>query len=282
MRCNGSSYVLSISVPEKFNGAVDRRNHSGEEAVELLEFLLSEGCSSSVVDAGIVSTRSRAVWKGGSFEFHNFLVNTGEAALRLGVSVEDIVVCIKAGLLDALTTPSGRYFLVVRNRRLSGLTPMRALAAKVPMDRRWHGRGIGRLVSALGTLCPGFPVGGFGLDDVKEAVERHAGWQAGRDYKAKSLEMVMSGFEDSGEIVRVVEAHRDLGSRRWRFASAPRAKAVPAVKPVQQMAVGDPVTPAVVSSDFAPTQKAVDQMVEELAGELVSQAKRRAREILGL
>lgn len=266
MYCDASNYELFVELSPKFKGVVDLKNHSGDEAGEVLALLISEGCS-PVVRAAPKSRNGRhAIWDGKGFSFRNFLVNTAEVAKRVDASPANIVKCIKSGVLNGYPNPSGHLWLVVKDGKLDGLTHVRAISAKAPRKRNRKGRGLGKVVLSLACV-PDFPGSNFGVEDLSAALESQAGWKAGRDYKEGGFVWLMNRLEKSKKVFRVVDGVRDVASRRWSFSKKP-AKVV--------------VSAPVVSEAVAPSPDTVSEMVEQLAGEIVSKAKQRARELLGL
>lgn len=276
MQCDSSKYVLFVRVPAKLDGSVDRKAHSGEDAATLLELLLSAGCSASVRPATKGASGRRAFWEGDGFAFYNFLLNTNEVAGGVRVRVPEIVNCVKAGILDAYSTPNGFFHLVVKNKKLAALTHMRAIAAKIPMKRSVKGKGLSKLVMALASECRGFPVGDFEIKDVRSALEVEADWRSGREYEENSLALVMLKLEKKGKIVRIVDAPRDMSSRRWSFVGK-QAAVKPAAPVVSAPVAAAPVTP---SSQTVGTH--IDQIARQFAGEIVERARSMAKEMLGL
>lgn len=276
MQCDPSNYDLFVEVPAKFKGVVDLKDHSGDDASEVLALLLAEGCSAVVRPAKRARNGRAAIWEGDGFAFRNFLLNTSEVAERVEVKPSEIVNCVKAGVLSAYPTPNGFFWFVVKDAKLDALTHMRVIAAKIPMKRSVKCKGLSRLVSALSSKSQGFPVNDFGVDEVKAALEREVDWKVGREYGDKSLQQTMTKLENDGEVIRVVDSPRDIGTRRWSFVKKPAvAKAKAPGHSVPSVAASVSPSPATVS-----TKK--DQMVEELAGELAGQVRQRARELLGL
>lgn len=285
MQCDASKYDLFVEVSDRFDGAVDRRSHSGDEALSLLEFLLSEKCAASVRPAKRARNGRFAQWEGNGFAFRNFLLNTSEVAASVGVSPVEVVNCIKSSILTAYATPNDSFWLVLKDAKQASLTHMRAIAAKIPMKRSVMSKGLSKLVSALSTKCPNFPVDDFGFEDVKVALKVEVDWRVGREYEDKSLVQTMNKLEKDGKIVRLVDSPRNVGARRWRFVfesdSAPSLEEV-VVHSVPVAVRSEPVVAVPVDSEPEKVASMRDRVVEKLAGELMAQAEQRARELMGL
>lgn len=276
MHCDASKYDLFVDVPAKFKGVVDLKDHSGDDAGEVLALLLAEGCSAVVRPAKRARNGRAAIWEGNGFSFRNFLLNTSEVAKRVGATPGEIVNCVKAGVLTGYLTPNDYFYFVLRDEKLEGLTYIRVIAAKVPMKRSVKGKGLTKIVLAFAEL-PDFPADDFCVGDLKVALERHADWKPGRDYEEVSFIYLMLKLEKEGRVARIVDSSKDIGARRWSFVTkAAQAK----VKPSSGRSL--PALASAVAPSPATLGKKKDQMVEELAGELVAQAKQRARELLGL
>jgi hypothetical protein len=224
----------------------------------------------------------RAVWGDGGFTFYNFLVNTKDVAEGIRVEAAKVVDCIKAGLLFSYPTPNGHFHLVVKGMRLDALTHMRALAAKVPMKRTIKGRNLFRLVSALSEECQGFPADGFGVFDVRSALEREVDWKEGREYAKGGIDRVLLLLEKMGKVFRVVDSPLDIEARRWRFAVGRGRPVGRPSKPEVVDGVSAPEVSAEVSLEPDTVLTKKNRMVEGLAVELMEQAKQRARELMGL
>lgn len=285
MQCDASKYDLFVEVSNKFNGAVDPKPCSGDEALSLLEFLLSEKCPASVRSAKRARNGRFAHWEGNGFAFKNFLLNTKEVANSVDVSPVEVVNCIKGGVLTAYATPNDSFWLVLKDSKQASLTHMRAIAAKIPMKRSVMSKGLSKLVSALSTKCPGFPVDDFGFEDVKAALKAEVDWRVGREYGDKSLIQTMNKLEKDGQIVRLVDSRRKVASRRWRFVfesdSSPSPEEV-LVHSVPVAVRSEPVVAVPVDSEPERVVSMRDQMVEKLAGELMDQVEQRVRELMGL
>lgn len=277
MQCDASKYELFVEVPPKFQGVVDLKDHFGDDASEVIGLLLAEGCRAVVRDAKRARNGRAAVWQGDGFSFRNFLLNTAEVASRVGASPAEIVNCIKAGVLTGCSTPNDYFYLVVRDKKLDALTHIRAISAKVPMKRSVKGKGLTKIILAIADLA-GFPSSDFCVEDLKSALESEADWKSGRDYEENSLGLVILKLEKEGRLIRIVDAARDLNSRRWSFVTASKVKPKSTSAPV----VSAPVVSSVVAPSPATVGVKKDQMVEALAGELADQVRQRARELLGL
>lgn len=283
MQCDASNYDLFVEVPAKFKGVVDLKDHSGDDASEVLALLLADGCSAVVRPAKRARNGRAAIWEGNGFAFRNFLLNTSEVAERVEVKPAEVVNCVKAGVLTAYPTPNGFFWFVVKDAKLDLLTHMRVIAAKIPMKRSVKCKGLSRLVSALSSKSQGFPVGDFGLDEVKSALEREVDWKVGREYGDKSLHQTMNKLENDGEVIRVVDSPRDIGHRRWGFVTKAAAAKVKSKAPSPVPSSGHSVPAVAEAVNPSPATVSIKKaMVEELAGELVAQARQRARELLGL
>ena len=271
-RCDASRHDLFIEVPPKFKGVVDMKDHFGDDAENLLDFLISEGCPASVRSSSRARNGRHAICEGGGFSFRNFLVNTAEVADGLGVPIPEIVKCIRAGFVHGYLTPNGHFWLAVKDQKLKGLTKTRALAAKPPMERSMKGKGLAKVVMSF-VGVPSFPVSDFGIADLKSALESEAGWKVGRDYAEVSFGYLMTKLEAEKRVVRILDAD-GVSSRRWSFVSAGSVVSAPVVS---ASVASEPVMPShrTVGGHF-------DQMVEELADAIASKAKQRAMEKLGL
>lgn len=261
-RCNVDHFCLHVRIPDRLKDQVEMKELVGADATAMLNLLVSEGCRLDVVEFDYVPEGDYDIpWAGpeGSdiLEFRNVFANTGEVAEALSLKPSEVVSMIDEGKLKGLKTPNGFYRLVLKDEKydlvLGGDSPVSA--AKQP--RKIRGRGLKRML--WDALKEGLVPSSFRVSDIKKGLQEK-NWRAGVHYSPSSIVSAVHDLILEGCVV--VERDGSVKDRVWSY------------------------TPEQASSALSPSRSTVgamkDQMVEDLAGEIVAQAKQRARELLGL
>lgn len=259
-RCDASRYAVTVRLPSKLKGVVDLKDHKGQDARAVLDVLVSEGCKmeTKCLEENEIGPDQEAVWDGERFTFYNFLANTNEVGERLSLPLVEVVKALDCHVLTGTTTPNGHYRLVLKDEKhdncdVSNLKVV--VTARKP--KKYRGRGLKKMV--FDAIGKGSLPSSFGVKEVERFLAS-VNWRAGVHYSEKSVLSAITDLSEEGHVT--LQKDGMVKDRVWSVTA--RQVSV-AVTPSRQSLGGH-----------------IDQIVENLAEDIVNRAKERAKEMLGL
>lgn len=219
--CNVDRFFLEIIIPDRLKDLVEFRSFNGEDAIALLNLLVSEGCDMQVLefdhfpsDDCVVPSVRPSSKKSDALDFRNVFINTSDLANLIGQRPRNVISFIKEGSLSAAKQEGSSRWVVIKDEKCDVFVSKYGLnvTPQGAKKKSYYGRGLKRMIGDA--LTEGLIPSSFGVRDVVKGLLAK-NWRPNIHYKRDSIRSAVEDLMNDGCVV--VERDGVVTKRVWSY-----------------------------------------------------------------